>query len=39
MKPKAIRYRRYKNFDNYAFTSTLLNKLMWVIWGDSNWKL
>ena len=36
MKSKTIRYRSYKNFDNYAFRSTLLNKLMW---GDSNWKL
>ena len=36
MKPKTIRYRSYKKFDNYAFRSTLLNKLMW---GDPNWKL
>ena len=36
MKPKTIRYRSYKNFNNYAFRSTLLNKLMW---GESNWKL
>ena len=36
MKPKTIRYRSYKKFDNYAFKSTLLNKLMW---GDPNWKL
>ena len=36
MKPKSLRYRSYKNFDNYAFRSTLLKKRMW---GNSNWKL
>ena len=36
MKPKTIRYKIYTDFDNYAFRSTLLNKLMW---GDSSWKL
>ena len=35
MKLKTIRYRSYKNFNNCAFRSTLLKKL---IWGDSNWK-
>ena len=33
MKLKTIRYRSYTNFDNYAFTATLLSKLMR---GDSN---
>ena len=33
MKPKSLRYRSYKNFDNYAFRSTLLKKRMW---GNSN---
>ena len=36
MKLKTIRYRSYTNFDNNAFTATLLSKLMR---GDSNQKL
>ena len=36
MKPKTIRYRSYKNFNNHALRSTLLNKFMW---GDTNGKL
>ena len=36
MKPKTIRYKSYKNFDNYAFRSTLLNYFMCE---NSKWKL
>lgn len=36
MKPKLVRHRSRKNFDNFQFRSALINNLLWR---HSTWKL